>query len=246
MSRYKLSNQIFELGLDAQELSVYAYLCSIHSGQRTITGETVVSVKQSTIAQNCGIRSVQTVARILSRLTDKGLTERIRRSVKANRHKGTYSYAVKHLDQKSGYFFVDRHVFGMLVPRQMMIYLFLCKSYSMQLGICWNSYRDIAEQTGMKRELVIQTVNELAGMRLIVRCRRKSRENKRVFVDNHYQIVFFVKGSIRKKCKKRVRLYSQYNRTNDLSKSLYHIHYITSLAKCQDKLRTFFSVRGSP
>lgn len=246
MSRYKLSNQIFELGLDAQELSVYAYLCSIHSGQQTITGETVVSVKQSTIAQNCGIRSVQTVARILSRLTAKGLTERIRRSVKANRHKGTYSYAVKQLSLDGGWFFVDRHIFGRLIPRQMLIYLFLCKAYSTEIGDSWNSYNDIAAQTGMKRETVIQTVNELAEMRLIVRCRRKSRENKRVFVDNHYQIIFFVRGSIRKKCKKRVRLYSQYNRTNDLSKSLYHIHYITSSAKCQDKLRTFFSVRGSP
>lgn len=65
MSRCKLSNQIFQLGLDMQELSVYAYLCSIHFGQLTITGENVVCVKQSTIARNCGMRSVQTVARVI-------------------------------------------------------------------------------------------------------------------------------------------------------------------------------------
>lgn len=248
MSRFKLSNQIFDLGLDAQELSVYAYLCSIHSGQQTITGETVVSVKQSTIAQNCGIRSVQTVARVLSRLTDKGLTERIRRSMKVNRHKGTYSYAVKQLALDGGWFFVDRHIFGRLVPRQMMIYLFLCKAYSTKLGDSWNSYNDIANQTGMKREAVIQTINELAEKRLIVRCRRKSKENKRVYVDNHYQIIFFIRGSIRKKCKKIVRLYSQYNRTrtNGQPIPLRHIHYTTLSAKCQGKLRIFFSVRGSP
>ena len=29
MSLFRLSNYIFELGLDAQELSVYAYLCSL-------------------------------------------------------------------------------------------------------------------------------------------------------------------------------------------------------------------------
>ncbi len=248
MSRYKLSNQIFELGLDAQELSVYAYLCSIHSGQQTITGENVVCVKRSTIAQNCGIRSVQTVARILSRLQDKGLTEPIRRSVKANRHRGTYSYAVKQLSLDGGFFFVDRHVFGRLVPRQMLIYLFLCKAYSTEIGDSWNSYNDIATQTGMKRETVIQTVNELVQMNLIVRCRRKSRENKRVFVDNHYQIIFFIRGRIRKKCKKIVRLHSQYNRTNGqpLRLPFNHIHYTTLSAECQDKLRTFFSVRGSP
>lgn len=248
MSRYKLSNRIFDLGLDAQELSVYAYLCSIHSGKMTITGETVVCVKRSTIAQNCGIRSVQTVTRILSRLTDKGLTEPLSRSVKANHHKGTYSYAVKQLSLDGGWFFVDRHVFGRLVPRQMLIYLFLCKAYSTELCDSWNSYNDIAMQTGMKRELVIQTVNELAGMNLIVRCRRKSRENKRVFVDNHYQIVLFVRGHIRKSCKKIVRLYSQYNRTNGhlLRMPFNSIHYITLSADCQDKSGTFFSVRGSP
>lgn len=248
MSRFKLSNLIFELGLDAQELSIYSYLCSIHSGQQTITGETVVSVKQSTIAHNCGIRSMQTVARVLSRLTDKGLTEPIRRSVKANRHKGTYSYAVKQLALDGGWFFMDRHIFGRLVPRQMLVYLFLCKAYSTKLGDSWNSYNDIAVQVGMKRETVIQTVNEIVKMQLIVRCRRKSRENKRVFVDNHYQIVFFIRGRIRKKCKKIVRLYSQYNRTNGQLHILpfNHIYYITLWAKCQGKLRTFFSVRGSP
>lgn len=248
MSRFKLSNQIFDLGLDAQELSIYAYLCSIHSGQQTITGENIVCVKQSTIAKNCSIRSVQTVARILSRLQDKGLAEPLRRSVKANRHRGTYSYAVKQLSLDGGFFFVDRHIFGRLVPRQMLIYLFLCKAYSTELNDSWNSYNDIAAQTGMKRETVIQTVTELAEMNLIVRCRRKSRENKRVFVDNHYQIIFFIRGRIRKKCKKIVRLHSQYNRTNGqlLRLPFNHVHYTTLSAECQDKLRTFFSVRGSP
>lgn len=248
MSRCKFSNQIFELGLDAQELSVYAYLCSIHSRQQTITGENVVCVKQSTIAQNCGIRSMQTVARILTRLTEKGLTEPIRRSVKINRHKGTYSYAVKQLSLDGGWFFVDRHIFGQLIPRQMAVYLFLCKAYSIKLGDSWNSYNDIAAQIGMKRENVIQTVNDLVEMQLIVRCRRKSKENKRVFVDNHYQIIFFIRGRIRKKCKKIVRLHSQYNRTNCqlLRLTLKHTYYNTLSAKCQENLRNFFSVRGSP
>lgn len=114
MGRFKLSNQIFELGLDAQEMSVYAYLCSLPTAQYTIAGEATVRVKQSTIARNCGIRALQTVARVISRLQDKGLTEQLGRSVKINRHKGTYCYAVKHLSLDSGYFFVDRHIFGCL------------------------------------------------------------------------------------------------------------------------------------
>ncbi len=246
MSRFKMSNQIFSLGLDAQEISVYTYLCSIRSEQSTITGEDTVKVKQSTIAQNCGIKAVQTVAKIIARLAEKGLAEPVKRSVKANRHKGTYLYAVKKLPVDRSYFLVDRHIFGKLIPRQMMVYLFLCKSYSVELQDSWNSYNDIAGQTGMKREAVIQTVNELVELRLITRCRRKSRENHRVYVDNHYQIIFFVRGKIRRKGIKMVRLHAQYNRTRQLIGSHQtQLHHTTSMQNCQVFLK-IFTCRGSP
>ncbi len=248
MSRYKLSNQIFELGLNAQEISVYAYLCSLPTSQYTLDGKATIRVKQSTIAENCGLRAVQTVARILSRLIDKGLVERLGRSVKANHHKGTYNYAVKVLPTEERYFFVDRHVFGRLIPRQMLIYLFICKSYSMKLGTCWNSYNDIAAQTGMKREMVIQTIHELVGLHLITRSRRKAKENKRVFVDNHYTVIFFVRGTIRKKIK--VRLHVQYNRTNRLphpnGKPIEQFKCNTLSRNCQEVLPFFLLCRGSP
>lgn len=246
MSRYKMSNQIFSLGLDVQEISVYTYLCSIRSEQSTITGADTVKVKQSTIAQNCSIKAVQTVAKIIARLTDKGLVEPLKRSVKANHHKGTYIYAVKKLPADSSYFLVDRHIFGKLVPRQMMVYLFICKSYSIVLQDSWNSYNDIAAQIGMKRELVIQTVNELVQMHYIVRCRRRSRENNKVYVDNHYQVIFFVQGRIRKKSIKMVQLHAQYNRTGQLVKSYQtQLHDTTSERKCQEVFQNFLC-RGSP
>ncbi|MDE5854283.1 MAG: hypothetical protein K2H19_04385 [Ruminococcus sp.] len=51
-------------------------------------------------------------------------------------------------------------------------------------------------------------------MKLIVKSRRKSRSNRRVYVDNHYQIIFFAKGKINKYCKKIARLHSKYSRTD--------------------------------
>lgn len=248
MSRYKLSNQIFDLGLDAQELSVYAYLCSLPTNRRTLDGAATICVKQSTIAEKSGIRATQTVSKIISRLCVRELIEPLGRSVKANRHKGTYSYAVQHLDQKPGYFFVDRRVFGMLTPRQMMIYLFLCKSFSTSLNICWNSYQDIAAQTGMKRELVIQTVNELEAMHLIVRFRKKARENNRMYMDNHYQIVFFLRGRIRRG-KKVARLLCESNRTKMVfgeKPFIIQNHNSTKNEICQEVLKDFSLVRGSP
>ena len=143
------------------------------------------------------------------------------------------------------YFFVERRVFGQLVPRQMMIYLFICKAYSPVLKHCWNSYNDIAGQTGMKRETVIQTVNELVKQHFITRCRRKSKNNQKVFVDNLYQIVRYVTGKI---VKKAVRLYRKYNRTKDLplSKVYVQVNYNRKEEYCQVEKRQETEARGSP
>ena len=132
MSNIKLSNKIFNLGLNAKELSIYAYLCSLPSDYPMFDG-TAVKVKQVTIAQKCGLKAVQTVSKVIDGLAAKGLVVPVKRSTKANGYKGTYIYEVKKLPTTDSFFFVDRSVFGQLVPRQMMIYLFICKSFSMQL-----------------------------------------------------------------------------------------------------------------
>ncbi len=199
MRLFRLSNHIFELGLDAQELSVYAYLCSLPASSFTLQGAAVISVKQRTIAANCGIKSPVTISKSIDRLCEKGLVGYLERSRKANGHHGTYCYEVTKQKTDTGFFMIDRRVFGILTPRQMLVYLFLCKSFSTVLHDCWNSYNDITAQIGMKRESVIQTIRELVGLGLIVRMRRRSTENRRVYVDNHYSIVRFEVGHIRTK-----------------------------------------------
>ena len=245
MSLFKLSNKLFSLGLDAQEISVYAYLCSLPASAKTLTGASVISVRQATICQNCGIKSPTTVSRVIDRLAEKGLAEPLERTKKKAPKRGTYVYAVTQQSLHDGYFFVERRVFGQLVPRQMMIYLFMCKSYSPKLGHCWNSYNDIAEQTGMKRETVIQTVNELVKGHFITRQRRRSNDNRRVFVDNLYQIVRYVTGKITKKIK---RLYRKYNRQTGLlnSKANAQFDYNRNVRFCQVVNWNEFQVRGSP
>lgn len=245
MSLFKLSNKLFSLGLDAQELSVYAYLCSLPATGKTLTGASLISVRQTVIGQNCGIKSPTTVSRVIERLMEKGLAEPLERSKKESPKRGTYVYAVTQQTLHDGYFFVDRRVFGQLVPRQMMIYLFMCKSYSPKLGRCWNSYNDIAEQTGMKRETVIQTVNELVDGHFITRIRRKALDNRRVFVDNLYQIVRYVTGKIKKKI---MRLYRKYNRRKGLlnSNAIAHLDYNRKVRICQVVKRNVFQIRGSP
>lgn len=243
MSLYRLSNSIFDLGLNAQEMAVYTYLCSLPTDFRTIDGMELVKVKQVTIGQNCGLRSLQTVSKVLKELTAKQLIEPQTRERKANGQKGTYTYAVKKLPTSSSYFLMERRVFGQLTPHQMLIYLFLCKAYSPSLGDSWNSYNDISEQTGMKRESVIQIVQELIDKKLIVRSRRRSRGNNKVFVDNHYWIVRFGTGVI----KKKVRLQRKCNRTVCLhSRHNVSYHYNSTLCRICQEVSSSLWTRGSP
>ncbi len=246
-SRFKLSNEIFSLGLNPSEISVYAYMSSLPSLQDTLEGKATITVKQSTIAQNCGIKAVQTVSKVITSLTEKGLVEPIQRNTKRNGYKGTYIYTVKKLPTNDSFFFAERRVFGKLIPRQMMIYLFICKTYSTEIHDSWNSYNDIAAQTGMKRETAINTIAELEELKLIRKSKRKARNKRRVYVDNHYIIIFYVQGRIRK-CKKRVRMYCEYTRTTLLIDNSPLIAYNNSTKKlvCQEIYSDYFYNRGSP
>ena len=247
MSLFKLSNQIFKQGLGVKELCVYAYLCSIHATEQTLEHQGIVHVKQSTIGEKCGISSVQTVKKVMDRLVEKGLVTQLQRSVKHGGYKGTYYYSIKQLPLTGGYFFVERKALRQLTPRQMFVYLFICKSWDAKINDCWNSFQDISEQTGMKREVVIQTINELRQMHCIVRLHRRSEENRHVYVDNHYQVIQYVTGRIKGKIKER--LYRQYNRSSvstcECSQNLNN-QYTTERRKSQDLLPIIFLARGSP
>lgn len=199
MRRIKLSNQIFTLGLSNAAISVYAYLCSIKG--KVCNEMTSIKVKQKTIAAACGIASVQTVAKALRELTEHQLITQSIRTVRSDRTLSTNIYIMKKLPVSDSFFFVCTEIAfsGQLCPRQLAVYLFLCKAQSNRYGCSWNSYNDMAAQLRMKRETVIATIRELCALQLVVKQRQHSRENSRVFVDNRYFLVQFEKGTIKKK-----------------------------------------------
>lgn len=251
MSVFKLSNRIFDLKLSASELTVYAYMCSLPSEYIMLDGAAAVKVKQATIAEKSGIKAVQTVAKVITSLAKKSIVEPVKRSVKRNGYKGTYMYKVKKLPTENSFFFVDRAVFGQLVPRQMMIYLFICKSYNTQICDCWNSYADLSAQTGMKRETVIQTIAELEAMKFIRKSRRKSRDNRRVYVDNHYILILYVKGTFKGRKRKAVvpQIQPHFNKSHNSNLRKLEVVYKFSIPQELKKVKSFFInflKRGSP
>ena len=162
-------------------------------------------------------------------------------------------YKIKKLSTENSFFFVDRAVFGQLNPRQMMIYLFICKSYNTQICDCWNSYADISAQTGMKRETVIQTIAELEALKLIRKSKRKSRDNRRVYVDNHYVLIVYLKGTFKGRKRKAVvpLIQPQFNVKSHSSNTckLEVVYCNSSIPQELKKVKSFFInflKRGSP
>jgi hypothetical protein len=177
VSLFRLSNHIFELGLDAQEMSVYAYLCSLPATAKTLTGASVISVRQTVIGQNCGIKSPVTISKTIERLREKGLVDYLERQYKANGHRGTYCYEVTKQKTDTGFFTVDRRVFGMLTPRQMLVYLFLCNPalyiFILLLDICLSARSYIrTEKIVYKRHFLV-----LPNFRAAVRIQNQSELN---------------------------------------------------------------------
>lgn len=244
MHRIKLSNRIFDLGLSTSALCIYAYLCSLNS-KTMANGEDAIKVKQTTIATACGIRSVQTVAKGLRELEQKQLLSKPIRSVREDRYLSTNIHFVKKQPVSDCFFFVSpQQAFsGILCPRQLVVYLFLCKAHSTSLGRSWNSYNDMSRQLSMKRETIITTVQELCSQKMIYKQRRFSRENNRVYVDNVYFVVQRMRGSIKKK-KPMCKISSFGVPTEDESSVK---HNITSTVYHRSRrLSSLFFGRGSP
>lgn len=187
LSYIKLPNEILEMNLTANELAVLFYLSSIYA-----SGRDTVCVKQSTIARKCGIKTTQTVSRITASLSDKGLVV-CRRCLYENNSTGMIYYTLKLPKALKGYFFVQRHILNeQLAPVQLRAYLFICRSLSPALGRCWNSYNDLAKILGTSRSKAIELVAQLVKKNVITKQKIKTRQNKRVYGDNHYTVVCYV------------------------------------------------------
>lgn len=248
LSYIKLPNEILEMNLTAKEMAVLFYLSSIYA-----SGRDTVCVKQSTIAKKCGIKTTQTVSKITTSLSDKGLII-CRRCLYENNSTGMIYYTLKLPTASTGYFSVQRQILNeQLTPVQLRAYLFICRSLSPTLGRCWNSYNDLAKLIGTSRGKAIEIVAQLVRKNVITKQKIKTRQNKRVYGDNHYTVVCYVcHRPIRRKLgsssrrNKNVGLpFSKSNPTGqsaNLSNTSSVFNNTTKLGLCQgDRLNFFVS-----
>lgn len=102
-------------------------------------------------------------------------------------------YTLKLPKASKGYFSVQRQILNeQLTPAQLRAYLFICRSLSPSLGRCWNSYNDLAKILGTSRSKAIELVAQLVKKNVIIKQKIKTRQNRRVYGDNHYTVVYYV------------------------------------------------------
>ena len=177
---FRMNNDILDLGLSPNEIKVAVCLYSC-----VFKNNYYVQIKQSTIADRCGIKKTETVSNIICKLQRKGVIEGVSRPHKKDGNLGTYIYKLKSIATR-GFFKVKRYILGKLTGIQLRMYLFVCRAIVEKKNDMWNSFNDISRSLQIGRNKVIAVINELVELGVIVKSRVLKKDGS--YSDNHYAI----------------------------------------------------------
>lgn len=237
ISKVKISNKLFDFKCRPAVKHVYAYLCTI-LGKKTKAG-TMVRVRQKTIAARCRICKEETVSRIIDELLEMGLIAKIIKTTYRSGKYGTYNYIIKPLSLDEGYFYVDRiNFFGRFTSKQMLVYLFICKSYDVEKRYCWNSYTDISNALNIRRSEAIKIIAFLYLKHYITKQHTRNKKNSRAFDDNIYSVIKLIDtiGFAKKAC----RFMSVKENTKKWFEFLIHIQFYSIFSRVQNRRSLYY------
>ena len=177
---FRMNNDILDLGLSPNEIKVAVCLYSC-----VFKNNYYVQIKQSTIADRCGIKKTETVSNIICKLQRKGVIEGVSRPHKKDGNLGTYIYKLKSIATR-GFFKVKRYILGKLTGIQLRMYLFVCRAIVEKKNDMWNSFNDISRALQIGRNKVIAVINELVELGVISKSRVLKKDGS--YSDNHYAI----------------------------------------------------------
>lgn len=191
-SYFLISNSVITAReLTHNEFAVYTYLLSIYSNIRSRAGHEYKRVRQQTIAAHCGIKSTQTVSRIIESLMRKGYITHIIAAYRKDNRKGTYTYVLNPEKNKvkSDYTRIDRNVFNKkLSASELRLYILIMKSIDSKLGYCFKSFNDLADELNIKRDTAMKIVSNLVNLHLVRKQRKMRYDNRKVYADNSYSL----------------------------------------------------------
>ena len=177
---FRMNNDILDLGLSPNEIKVAVCLYSC-----VFKNNYYVQIKQSTIADRCGIKKTETVSNIICKLQRKGVIEGVSRPHKKDGNLGTYIYKLKSIATR-GFFKVKRYILGKLTGIQLRMYLFVCRAIVEKKNDMWNSFNDISRALQIGRNKVIAVINELVELGVISKSKVLKKDGS--YSDNHYAI----------------------------------------------------------
>ena len=177
---FRMNNDILDLGLSPNEIKVAVCLYSC-----VFKNNYYIQIKQSTIADRCGIKKTETVSNIICKLQRKGVIEGVSRPHKKDGNLGTYIYKLKSIATR-GFFKVKRYILGKLTGIQLRMYLFVCRAIVEKKNDMWNSFNDISRALQIGRNKVIAVINELVELGVISKSRVLKKDGS--YSDNHYAI----------------------------------------------------------
>ena len=181
-SYFLISNSVITAReLTHNEFAVYTYLLSIYSNIRSRAGHEYKRVRQQTIAAHCGIKSTQTVSRIIESLMRKGYITHIIAAYRKGNRKGTYTYVLNPEKNKvkSDYTRIDRNVFNKkLSAPELRLYILIMKSIDSKL----------ADELNIKRDTAMKIVSNLVNLHLVRKQRKMRYDNRKVYADNSYSL----------------------------------------------------------
>lgn len=198
-SYFLISNSVITAReLTHNEFAVYTYLLSIYSNIRSRAGHEYKRVRQQTIAAHCGIKSTQTVSRIIESLMRKGYITHIIAAYRIDNRKGTYTYVLNPEKNKvkSDYTRIDRNVFNKkLSASELRLYILIMKSIDSKLGYCFKSFNDLADELNIKRDTAMKIVSNLVNLHLVRKQRKMRYDNRKVYADNSYstKVIRFIR-----------------------------------------------------
>lgn len=233
--------------LSCSERAVATYLFSLaHHSKVMMNMEFWVKVKQTTIAEHCGI-STKTVSRAIEKLLRLGIIVKKMRTVKPNRHLSTYIYVLRCPKAWGNYFYCDRKIIKLLGRSTLRTYLLCCKCANSKASF-FKSYSDLSKLIGIRRSEVMKAVKELVAMGVL--CIKKRLTKVGDYTENLYRLCTFMKPVCKFGHKK------SFFRTAQISKAMQKkqtnsepiINRLSGFVKWffrkKEKIRFYFFLRG--
>ena len=185
MTYFKIPNSIFSLGLKANELTVLAYLCSIHRSQH----QTYAVAKYEAIAQACGYASRDSAQGAVAALAEKGLVTVVPRYNTFTGVTLANGY-VLHLPPSGGYFRVDRQRFRAVTARAgttgAAVYLFILRCVN-RARTAFPSLTAIRDAVGLTITTIVKKLRALEEALLLHKQNRRKLDGS--FAHNLYTLL---------------------------------------------------------